>query len=79
MVFYCKNCDKEFEVDDKECKGYYNWKCPDCLHISTKKDMALGLGIIWNCDTGTAKRSSYIDKKNNCSTNNKCNGCPSAS
>ena len=82
MIFYCKNCNKEFEVDDKECKGYYNWKCPECKYIANKKDMSLGFGIIWNCDTGTVKRSSYIDtsskketKETKVKDNPKCSNC----
>ena len=75
MEFYCKNCNKEFEVDDKECEGYYNWKCPDCLHIANKKDMALGLGIIWKTDTGTVSRSCYGDTQK---SNSKCASCPNA-
>ncbi len=78
MFFYCKDCNIEFEVDDKECEGYYNWKCPECQHISVKKDMALGLGIIWNCDTGTTKKKAYIE---GCSSGGSggnsscCSGC----
>lgn len=83
MIFYCKNCNKEFEVDDKECAGYYNWKCPTCMYIANKKDMALGFGIIWNCDPGTVKRKSYIDKSNNkkceSSSTSKCSDCKKAS
>ena len=82
MIFYCKNCDIEFNVDDKECEGYYNWKCPKCNYIANKKDMSLGFGIIWNCDTGTVKRSSYIDKsskKEEKDTSKKCSECKKVS
>lgn len=57
MTFFCRDCSHEFEVDDKECEGYYNWKCPSCNHIANKKDTT-GLGIVWKCDTGTVKRGS---------------------
>jgi DNA-directed RNA polymerase subunit RPC12/RpoP len=30
--FYCKECNKEFEVDLQE--HYYNYKCPECGSIS---------------------------------------------
>ncbi len=32
--FICYDCKIIFEVDDKECEGYYNWKCPECGHIA---------------------------------------------
>lgn len=34
--FYCKECNKEFEVESDE--SYYNYKCPDCGIISLPKD-----------------------------------------
>jgi hypothetical protein len=61
MTFYCKDCKIDFEVNDEECKGYYNWECPKCNHVSPKKDLGLGFGIVWKCDTGTTKKSSYIE------------------
>ena len=79
MVFYCKNCDIDFEVDDKECEGYYNWKCPDCGDISPKKDMMHGFGIIWKCDTGTYRKTDSVKKTNSNPVDTKCAGCPHAS
>ena len=70
MIFYCKDCNNEFEIDNKICDGYYNWKCPKCNHIALKKDMGLGFGIIWNTDTGTVKRSCYVDNKSSKSSSN---------
>ncbi len=81
MIFYCKNCSNDFEIDDSECKDYYNWKCPECLHIAMKKDMSLGFGIIWNCDTGTAKKKAYLEPKKcekSDKKNNQCSCCPNA-
>jgi hypothetical protein len=81
MTFLCRDCNIEFEVDDNESKGYYNWECPKCSHISPKKDLGLGFGIIWNCDTGTTKKKSYIDTsspvpvkaESKCEMKNQCN------
>lgn len=56
MIFYCKNCDKEIEVEDKKAEGFYNWKCPDCLHIANLKDDGYGT-YIFKCETGTVKRN----------------------
>jgi hypothetical protein len=84
MLFFCKDCRIEFEVDDEECKGYYNWECPKCTHISPKKDLGLGFGIIWKCDTGTTQKSSYVEtpKKTEtvkCEAGAKCGcDCPKA-
>jgi predicted nucleic acid-binding Zn ribbon protein len=80
MTFYCKECGKDFDVDDKICEGYYNWKCPECMTISVKKDFSLGFGIIWNCDTGTVKKKSYIEPAASCSDNKapSCASCPNA-
>ena len=74
MVFLCKHCNNEFEVDDKECETYYNWKCPECQRIAVKKDMALGVGIIWKCDTGTVARSCYNGDSKPSSTPS-CSSC----
>lgn len=82
MTFFCKNCNIEFDVDNNECEGYYNWKCPTCNYISVKKDFSLGFGIIWNCDTGTVKKKSYIDTSKNACAENKgqsCSSCPNES
>ena len=67
MTFLCKDCGNEFDVNDNECRGYHNWKCPKCSHIAVKKDSS-GLGIIWKCDTGTYKKE-----------NSACASCPNAS
>lgn len=68
MIFYCKNCAKEFEVNDLDCEGYYNWKCPTCMHIANKNDKILSPAVIWKCDTGTVKKNS--------GSNNNCANCP---
>jgi DNA replicative helicase MCM subunit Mcm2 (Cdc46/Mcm family) len=73
MVFYCKDCNNEFNVDDKKCEGYYNWKCPKCMHIAVKKDFNADFGIIWNCDTGTYRTNNK--KENNCGNADKCSCC----
>jgi hypothetical protein len=75
MTFYCKHCEKDIVVDDKEAEGYYNWKCPECNRIAQKKEMALGVGIIWNCDTGTTPKKSYTPSGTGGSS---CQGCPNA-
>jgi hypothetical protein len=36
--FICNDCNIIFEIEDKECEGYYNWECPQCGHISPKED-----------------------------------------
>lgn len=73
MVFYCKDCGNEFEINDKECEGYYNWKCPECQHIANKKDSS-GLGVIWKCDTGTVSRNAGSTP-----ASSPCASCPNAS
>jgi len=74
MVFYCSNCENEFEVDDKECEGYYNWKCPECQLIAPKKDMMYGVSqVIWKCDTGTVKRGGSGK-----SASSACANCPNS-
>ena len=80
MTFFCKDCKNEFDIDDKECEGYYNWKCPACSHISTKKDMSLGVGIIWNCDTSGITAKTYKPKETSCpeSKGAPCASCPKA-
>lgn len=69
MLFYCKNCLKEFEISDTYCKGYYNWKCPECNHIANKSSYLSSPAVIWKCDTGTVPRNSA-------STGCNCSNCP---
>ncbi len=68
MLFYCKNCSKEFEVKDLDCEGYYNWKCPACSHIANKSDQLKSPAVIWKCETGSAKKNS--------ASSSKCENCP---
>jgi hypothetical protein len=49
MKYYCKECKYEFDIPDKECKGFWNWHCPKCGRISPRGDV----GIIWKCSKGT--------------------------
>jgi hypothetical protein len=42
MIFYCKNCKKDFEIEDKKCETFWNWHCPYCGLISPKKDFNVG-------------------------------------
>jgi predicted RNA-binding Zn-ribbon protein involved in translation (DUF1610 family) len=52
IIFFCKKCDKDIEVDEKEAEGYINWKCPDCGDICKKKG-SNQLAILWKCSKGS--------------------------
>jgi hypothetical protein len=52
---------EEFECDcghkqEVETEGYYNWKCDECKKINPFNKH--GVGVVWKCDTGTAKRGN---------------------
>lgn len=56
MLFICKRCGKKLEVSDKKCKGYLNWKCPDCSAMMQLSGTA-GINVIWKTSTGSVKRN----------------------
>jgi len=56
MIFLCEDCKNEFEIDDKECEGYYNWKCPNCSHIAPLKDLRYYGNFIFKCPMHTAEK-----------------------
>ena len=44
MVFYCKVCNKDIVIDEKETKGYWNWRC-DCGSIASPKGAVMLKGL----------------------------------